>query len=497
MLKYILKRVFIFIPTLIIISLLTFVISTNAPGDPVDTMLNKSAGGDGQAAEKMSTEKAYNDLRHQLGLDLPVFYFSVTNSTRTDTLYRLSNSLHQETMERISFNFGVWKHVGDYYNNIKKFEYALLAIDKDNENSADLRKAKDYVNSLYSIFDETKIKNVFSGLAFLFESNHSFAKAKANFNATENAWHNVIHNQSKMNKYIPAIHWYGFNNQYHRWIFGDKPWLSSLPWANDRDIQFNSKGFLRGDFGISYQDKRPVSSVLWDAMQWTFMLSMLSVFIAYLVAIPLGVKSAVSKGSKTEKSITTVLFVLYSLPNFWIATMLIIFFAGGDYFDWFPAFGLGSLPSSAPFMDRFFETAYHFILPLICLTYASFAFISRQMRGGMLNVLGQDYIRTARAKGLNENTVIWKHAFRNSLIPIITLFASIFPAAISGSFVIEYIFSIPGMGKISLDALIARNYPIVFTVMLFTAILTLVGNLVADILYAVVDPRISFTKKAN
>ncbi|MFN7015092.1 MAG: ABC transporter permease, partial [Bacteroidia bacterium] len=109
----------------------------------------------------------------------------------------------------------------------------------------------------------------------------------------------------------------------------------------------------------------------------------------------------------------------------------------------------------------------------------------------------QDYIRTARAKGLGEKNVIWKHAFRNSLIPIITLFASVFPLAISGSFVIEIIFSIPGMGKTTLEALVARNYPIVFTVMLLTAILTLIGNLVADVLYAVVDPRISFNKKGS
>jgi peptide/nickel transport system permease protein len=218
---------------------------------------------------------------------------------------------------------------------------------------------------------------------------------------------------------------------------------------------------------------------------------------AYLFAVPLGVTSAVKKGTKTERGITTGLFILYSLPNFWIATMMIIFLCGGDFLDWFPAFGLGTLPADAPFSERFAETTYHLILPVICWTYGSLAFISRQMRGGMLNVIGQDYIRTARAKGLDENTVIWKHALRNSLIPIITLFANIFPLAISGSFVIESIFSIPGMGKVSLDALVARNYPIIFTVMMFTAILTLVGNLVADVLYAVVDPRISFSGKSK
>ena len=138
---------------------------------------------------------------------------------------------------------------------------------------------------------------------------------------------------------------------------------------------------------------------------------------------------------------------------------------------------------------------YYLFLPLICFIYPSLAFISRQMRGAMINTLSQDYIRTARAKGLDEKTVLWKHAFKNSLLPIITLFSHVFPAAITGAVVLELIFSIPGMGKTVVEAIFSRNYPIVYTVVMFSAILTLVGNLVADILYALVDPRISFSKK--
>ena len=187
--------------------------------------------------------------------------------------------------------------------------------------------------------------------------------------------------------------------------------------------------------------------------------------------------------------------MLYSLPNFWIGTMLVIYLCGGDYFSWFPAPGADPIPDDAPFSYWITQTLYKSILPLFCWTYGSLAFISRQMRGGMLNVIGQDYIRTARAKGLDEKTVVWKHAFKNSLIPIITLFANVFPYAISGSFVIEFIFQIPGMGKLTLEALNARNYPVIFSSMMFTAILTMVGTLIADILYAVVDPRISFSQK--
>jgi len=132
---------------------------------------------------------------------------------------------------------------------------------------------------------------------------------------------------------------------------------------------------------------------------------------------------------------------------------------------------------------------------MICFTYGGLAFLYRQMRGAMINTLSQDYIRTARAKGLDEKNVLWKHAFKNSLLPIITLFANVFPLVISGAIIIENKFSIPGMGKTAIEAISARNYPMIYTIVMFSAILTMVGYLVADILYAVVDPRISYNKK--
>jgi peptide/nickel transport system permease protein len=175
--------------------------------------------------------------------------------------------------------------------------------------------------------------------------------------------------------------------------------------------------------------------------------------------------------------------------------MLIIFFTTPQYgMNFFPNFGVGDVTSDMSWWDIFVERAIHMILPVFCLTYGSLAYLSRQMRGGILSVFRQDYIRTARAKGVPEGKVVWKHAFRNSLIPIITIFASLFPAAISGSFIIENIYSIPGMGQMALSALVSRDYPVVFTVMMFSAFLTLVGTLMSDILYAFVDPRISFDK---
>lgn len=476
MLKYIFKRILIFIPTLIVISLLTFVISINAPGDPVETMLNQNVGGEGRSGEKLASEKTYNEKRKELGFDLPLFYFSFTNSTYPDTLYKIPKKAHRETLQRLSYQYGVWENVSAYYQAIRALEFKVFEIMPSETNSSKLRNIKDNLNSLYLTHDEDEIKQTIENVEFdIFKDSNIKKTVETDFFELKNTFEHLIYNKHIINRYIPKIHVYGINNQYHNWI----------------------SNFVVGDFGISYQDKRPVSSKIFDALKWSMILSILSIIIAYIVAVPLGVKSAVDKGKTSEKIITTGLFLLYSLPNFWIATMLIQYLGDGDGLGWFPTHGLGELPESAPYWDRFFETAYHFILPLFCLTYASFAFISRQMRGGMLNVLEMDYIRTARAKGLKKQVVIWKHAFRNSLIPIITLFANIFPAAISGSFIIEVIFSIPGMGQLTLQAIFQRDYPIVFTVLMFSSILTLVGILIADILYAFVDPRISFSNKKS
>ncbi len=476
MLKYIFKRVLIFIPTLIVISLMTFVISINAPGDPVETMLNQNMGGDGQSGEKLANEQTYIDKRKELGFDLPLFYFSFTNKTYPDTLYKIPRKAHRETLQRLSYEYGVWENVGQYYKNLQKLELKVFEVMPNEENSSKLRKIKDNLSSLYLTYEEDKIKQTVENIEFdIFKDKNIKLSVEKEFFDFKNSYDHMLVDKKTINRYIPTIYWYGLKNQYHQWI----------------------SNFVVGEFGISYQDKRPVSSKIFDALKWSMILSILSIVIAYMVAIPLGVRSAVDKGKTSEKIITTGLFLLYSLPNFWVATMLIQYLGDGDGLGWFPTHGLGELPETAPYWDRFFETAYHFILPLFCLTYASFAFISRQMRGGMLNVLEMDYIRTARAKGLKKQVVVWKHAFRNSLIPIITLFANIFPAAISGSFIIEVIFSIPGMGQLTLQAIFQRDYPIVFTVLMFSSILTLVGILIADIMYAFVDPRISFSNKKS
>jgi len=476
MLKYILKRVLFSIPTLLAISLLTFFISVNAPGDPVEMMLNKSDESGGQRSQNYAGEKDYQEMRHLLGLDQPLFYFSLTDATVPDTLYRIAKPKHRAFLKRLSAEYGNWENVSAYYLALKNIE--LLSYSE--RNSGQRAAALELTNTLLQEYKEEKIKQSLSQFPAKSDTTGydtiTVSDPKKNYDhfiaALRASFDRLSSEKSVYTKYIPVIHWYGTHNQYHRWMMN----------------------FLTGDFGVSYQDKRPVKTVLYGALKKTLQISLLSLLIAYLIAIPLGVHSAVKKGTLTEKSITTSLFVLYSLPNFWIATMLVVFLCGGDYLSWFPAPGSPPIPEEAPLWYKFSEGGYRLILPLFCWAYGSIAFISRQMRGGILSSITQDYIRTARAKGLNEKQIAWKHAMKNSLLPVITLFASIFPLAISGAFIIETIFNIPGMGKLSLEALYSRDYPVIFTVMMFTTVLTIAGNLIADLLYALIDPRISYAE---
>jgi peptide/nickel transport system permease protein len=255
---------------------------------------------------------------------------------------------------------------------------------------------------------------------------------------------------------------------------------------------------VRGDFGNSFVDNRPVMGKITERLPVTMPIILFSVMLQYLIAIPIGIYSAARQYSFGDRTTTVLLFILYSLPTFWIATMSIVFLSNVEYLKIFPTSGLTTLGSDSwSFGERLWDRIWHLILPVACFTYPTFAFLSRQMRSSMLEVIRQDYIRTARAKGLKEKTVVLKHALKNSLIPIITLFANVFPALVGGSVIIETIFSIPGIGQLAFQAIVARDYPLVMAELVLAAFLTMVGLLVMDILYAFVDPRIAFTKKSG
>jgi peptide/nickel transport system permease protein len=247
------------------------------------------------------------------------------------------------------------------------------------------------------------------------------------------------------------------------------------------------------DFGRSYKDHRPVIDKIAERLPITITLNIISIFVIYLIAIPLGVYSAVKTGSFMERSTTFFLFILYSIPSFWMAMILIFFLGGGEYWNIFPVYGILSPGAETyPFFKKALDFLWHIVLPVFCLTYGSFAYLSRFQKGSLLEVLREDFVRTATAKGLPPSKVILRHALRNALIPIITILAGILPAMIGGSVIIETIFSIPGIGQLGFESVLARDYPMIMAIATISAFLTLLGILFSDIVYVFVDPRISF-----
>jgi len=248
---------------------------------------------------------------------------------------------------------------------------------------------------------------------------------------------------------------------------------------------------LTFDFGRSLADHRPVSEKLGEAMPRTLLLSFLALLVAYVLAIPLGVYQAARPRSLVSRALGGLLFVAYSVPSFWVAVMLLLFLTGGRGLELFPFEGLHSKDSgSMSALGRVADTAWHLVLPVTCLSYATLAVVSRQVRGSMLEALGQDYVRAARARGIGRRSILFRHALRNSLLPVITLLSMSLPYLIGGSIVVERAFGIPGMGSLAFDAIGQRDYPVVMAVATLSAIVTMFAVLAADLLYAVVDPRI-------
>ncbi|MDI6640937.1 MAG: ABC transporter permease [Elusimicrobiota bacterium] len=263
----------------------------------------------------------------------------------------------------------------------------------------------------------------------------------------------------------------------------DKPWYEQY---------FNwLKRFVQLDFGKSFKDDRPVIKKILERLPATLLLNVCSLTLIFVVAIPIGVMSAIKRGKLFDKLATVFVFVGFSTPTFWLALLLMILF--GLKLGWLPISGLRSINyDELSALGKLIDILQHLILPVFVSAFGGLAGLSRYSRSSMLEVIHQDYIRTARAKGISESKVIYKHALRNALLPIVTILGLSLPDLIGGSFIFETIFAYPGMGRLGYEAIMSRDYPVIMGVGTIAALLTLLGNLIADITYAYIDPRIRY-----
>jgi peptide/nickel transport system permease protein len=249
--------------------------------------------------------------------------------------------------------------------------------------------------------------------------------------------------------------------------------------------------FIKLDFGESFIDNRPVMDKVLERLPATLLLNITAMFIIFFFGIIIGVTSALKRNSFYDKSMTFLTFIGYSMPAFWLALILMMVF--GVILAWFPISGITSVNFSqmSPF-EKIADVASHMVLPVFVTAFGGLAYISRYVKSSMVETLSQQYIKAAYAKGLPEGRVIYGSALKNSLLPVITLIGLSLPGLIGGSFIFETIFAWPGMGRLAYESAISFDYPVIMGVVTMAAILTLLGNLLADIMYAMVDPRIRY-----
>ena len=266
-------------------------------------------------------------------------------------------------------------------------------------------------------------------------------------------------------------------------IYGlDKPWPQAyVQWMGN---------LVRGDMGRSFVLKRPVARIIGEHIGPTLILSVSSLMLTYLFAVPLGLFGTARSGHADERIASTILYMLYSFPSFVAALLLQIWLA--VRLGWLPLYGM---TTSGEFEElstwgKVLDIAAHAAMPIAVYTYGSLAYYTRFIYANMQEVIRQDYIRTARAKGVDPLRVLWRHAFRNTLIPLVTLIGLTFPTLLSGAVIIERIFQWPGIGQLFFESLNARDYPTIMGLTFMFALMTLLGQLLADVLYAVVDPRV-------
>ena len=488
--QYIFKRILVMIPTLFAITLIIFMILQVAPGRP-----GGAEGGDSESTRQGGMD-GYRIYKQQFNLDKPIIINTRVFNSRFLFLSVGIQDLEVQELLKNRFN----PRGG---NRSKLKNYATEAL-QDYGNFILPHLARIIASPAEPILRDYALR--------IFRDNaqraliHSYGKRLSDEQK-------MLNNQiEEENKLVSQFVYRESMSESEKRLLVDKVLnyytdvslrFEYSVWQKINIMLFDTRfakyltNLFNLDFGISFVDKRPVLPKIMERLQYSIALSGVSILLTYLLAVPIGIYSAVFPRTWVDQGMTVVLFMLYSLPTFFVGTVLLFLFSEGSEFQslrFFPTSGFHSLNShDFTLLQKVYDIVWHMFLPLVCLTYISLASLSRYARTGLLDVIHSDYIKTARAKGLNEWVVILKHAVRNGLIPILTLLGSILPTVVSGSVIIEVIFNLPGIGLEGYQAVLNRDYNMVMAIQLISAVLTLIGLLISDILYAVVDPRITYS----
>lgn len=481
---YVIKRLLIMIPTFLGISLLVFAVLNFAPGKPGAGKQSSDLAADVRAE---ATQESYRIFREQFNLDKPVLVNTLFALDPDDVRsnLRIVAELDPATpAERL--------HAQDALESFGYYAIPALIEVLQESDAAGETRLRDVTAYLLRLNARQPLIDPFNPApseAVRLE-NEAISAENAQVRLRRYAFEDP---EEKKERIVAEwLAWYDDNRERWHYTASQKLGIFFL------DTRFARywENLARLDFGVSLVSREPVLDTLVSKLRYSISLSITSLLLAYLISIPIGIYSAVHRDSGPDRTLTVALFMLYSLPSFFVATLLLYFFsAGSDYegLRWFPTGGWRSRDyMQLTSLEQIGDIAWHLVLPVACLTYGSLAALSRYMRTGLLDVIRSDYVRTARAKGLPEWQVIGKHAVRNGLLPVLTLLAGLLPSVLGGSVIIEVIFDIPGMGLWMVESIYQRDYNVIMAVQLLTTILVLVGLLITDLSYALVDPRIRY-----
>ncbi len=407
----------------------------------------------------------YEQKQRELGLDRPFFYWTLQTAAFPDTLHRIAPAEERAVLTCLIGVYGNWSQIEAYHWALRRLQRAVLIAAPDSTDGyAAWNVLHEQTTFLLLERDTARIPVLIDAVCA--RSSELSTTIRERAEQVRNAFGEMQRTATPQLHRWPKLRWNGTDNQYHHWM----------------------GGLLTGDWGRSYLDRRPVLEKMGDALRWTLPLNLLALPLILLLGTVLGVWSARWNGSRRERLLGAVLFGLFAWPEFLMGSLLLVFLCSPDHLSWFPPRAWSDDPEAS-----FFTQLWHLFLPICCSVYGAMAYVSRQVKTGLAGILQQDFIRTARAKGVSEGQLWWKHAFRPALLPLATVVGGLFPRLIAGSLVVETVFSVPGSGQLMMRAIHEGDYPVICAGTMLSAGMVFVGYALSDILYAVADPRIEYS----
>jgi peptide/nickel transport system permease protein len=470
MIKSLFRKCFYALLWLWVISMLAFWLSKQVPGDEILDYLSIETGAYSTALRPDQQHEAYQHVAQKRGLDLPLFYFSLHKGIYPKSLFTIFPIEDRQAVK-------AWiNHSRNNHASIELYSSIRNALRYACPKGASLPIADSCCNQLAAILVQPDVNQLHQQANALYQQikmdgRDSVLTSMVKLISEQSTALQEQHRLS-FSEYFPSLTWNGSHNQYHHWITG---LLSLQPLA-------------------SLVDGRNAWTKILEALKWTLILNGLSFLLAIGLGVLIGIWSGVRDGKRKEKWLSVLLFTFFAIPSFWLATLLILLFSSGEWLSILPPGGLGQYHGAHSFLEKWGIIAMHLVLPVFCLTIGSLAYISRQMKQSVLHEFSQPYVSSLRTLGISEKTILKKHVIRNALFPMITMMGNALPAILSGSLIIEVIFSIPGMGRLMFTSLMARDWPVVFPILMLGAGVTIFAYTLTDVVYKWIDPRVKSTE---